>query len=89
MGRRDPGVPPGAEVLPPLVEAKLAVPRVRHGMVDRARIRLALDAGGDAALTLVAAPAGYGKTTAVRMGRGGSESRASVGDERRFDGVQR
>jgi LuxR family maltose regulon positive regulatory protein len=55
---------PGA--LPPLVEAKLAVPSVRHGVVDRPRVRRALDAGRDASLTLVAAPAGYGKTTAVR-----------------------
>jgi ATP/maltotriose-dependent transcriptional regulator MalT len=54
------------EALPPLAEAKLAVPGVRRGMVDRPRIRGALNAAGDAALTLVAAPAGYGKTTAVR-----------------------
>jgi LuxR family maltose regulon positive regulatory protein len=36
-------------------------------MVDRPRIRRVLDAGSDAVLTLVAAPAGYGKTTAVRL----------------------
>jgi LuxR family maltose regulon positive regulatory protein len=51
---------------PPLVEAKLAIPSVRHGVVDRPRVRRVLDAGGAASLTLVAAPAGYGKTTAVR-----------------------
>jgi ATP/maltotriose-dependent transcriptional regulator MalT len=56
----------GAGALPPLAEAKLAVPSLRHGVVDRPRVRRALDAGRDAALTLVAAPAGYGKTTAVR-----------------------
>jgi LuxR family maltose regulon positive regulatory protein len=39
---------------------------VRRGVVNRPRIGRALDAGGDAALTLVAASAGYGKTTAVR-----------------------
>jgi LuxR family maltose regulon positive regulatory protein len=50
----------------PLVEAKLAVPRVRHEVVNRPRIRQALDAGRAVSLTLVAAPAGYGKTTAVR-----------------------
>lgn len=54
------------DVLPPLAEAKLAAPRERTGMVERPRIAKALEAGGDAALTLVAAPAGYGKTTAVR-----------------------
>jgi LuxR family maltose regulon positive regulatory protein len=51
---------------PRLVEAKLAVPSVRRGVVERPRILRALEAGHDAALTLVAAPAGYGKTTAVR-----------------------
>jgi LuxR family maltose regulon positive regulatory protein len=50
----------------PLVQAKLAVPSVRHGVVDRPRVSRALDAGRAVSLTLVAAPAGYGKTTAVR-----------------------
>ncbi len=56
----------GAGAPPPLVEAKLAVPSMRHGVVDRPRVRRALDAGRDVSLTLVAAPAGYGKTTAAR-----------------------
>ena len=50
---------------PPLAEAKLAAPRPRAGIVDRARLRAALDAGAGTRLTLVAAPAGSGKTTAV------------------------
>jgi len=50
----------------PLAEAKLAAPRLRPELVDRPRIVQALDAAENAALTLVAAPAGYGKTTAVR-----------------------
>ena len=41
----------GAAPLSLLVEAKLAVPSVRHGLVDRPRVRRALDAGGDAQLT--------------------------------------
>ncbi len=49
----------------PLVEAKLAAPVVRREAVDRPRIQQALDAGRHAALTVVAAPAGFGKTTAV------------------------
>jgi LuxR family transcriptional regulator, maltose regulon positive regulatory protein len=53
----------------PLAEAKLAVPASRRH-VDRPRIRQALDDGREAALTLVAAPAGYGKTTAVRAWSG-------------------
>ena len=55
-----------ADASPPLAEAKLAPPRPRAGIVHRQRVMRALDAGTDAALTLVAAPPGYGKTTAVR-----------------------
>ena len=51
---------------PPLAEAKLLPPRQRAELVDRPRVLRALEAGHGAALTLVAAPAGYGKTTAVR-----------------------
>ena len=50
----------------PLAAAKLAPPRPRAELVERPRLARALDAGQGAALTLVAAPAGYGKTTAVR-----------------------
>ncbi len=57
-------VPEPEEALPPLVEAKLSAPRVPHGLIDRPRIRHALEA--EALLTLVGAPPGYGKTTAVR-----------------------
>ncbi len=49
----------------PLAEAKLSPPRQRRGIVDRRHVCRILDAGEDAELTLVAAPAGYGKTTAV------------------------
>jgi LuxR family maltose regulon positive regulatory protein len=52
--------------VPPLAEAKLAAPRARAAMVRRPRLEQALETGTDATLTLVAAPAGYGKTTAVR-----------------------
>jgi LuxR family maltose regulon positive regulatory protein len=55
-----------ADELPPLVESKLAAPRQRAGMVRRPRVMHVLDRGAEAALTLVAAPPGYGKTTAVR-----------------------
>ena len=56
----------GAASAPLLAEAKLAAPRIRGELVPRPRIMRALDDAQDAALTLVAAPAGYGKTTAVR-----------------------
>jgi LuxR family maltose regulon positive regulatory protein len=58
--------PRSAERSPPLAEAKLAAPRLRPELIRRPRVEQALDAGEGAALTLVAAPAGYGKTTAVR-----------------------
>src|SRR5690242_18163609 len=49
-----------------LIETKLTPPRLRPGTVERDRVMRTLDAGVDAALTLVAAPPGFGKTTAVR-----------------------
>jgi len=54
------------DAAPLLVEAKLEPPRVPRGVVERAHAWAALDAGGDAVLTLLAAPPGYGKTIAVR-----------------------
>jgi ATP/maltotriose-dependent transcriptional regulator MalT len=47
----------------PLLTTKLHVPRRRRGLVARPRLSERLDRGGDAALTLVSAPAGFGKTT--------------------------
>jgi len=55
-----------ADLAPPLIEAKLAMPSLRRDLVARPRLDRALDADGDAVLTLVSAPAGYGKTTSVR-----------------------
>lgn len=50
----------------PLAEAKLAPPVLRPDTIDRPRLHRALDADGRPALGLVVAPAGYGKTIAVR-----------------------
>lgn len=47
----------------PLLETKLFLPRPRRGVVARARLRERLDRGTEGKLTLVAAPAGFGKTT--------------------------
>ncbi|MGY1811054.1 LuxR C-terminal-related transcriptional regulator [Blastococcus sp. SYSU D00669] len=47
----------------PLLTTKLHVPRRRRGLVARPRLNERLDGSGDAALTLVSAPAGFGKTT--------------------------
>ncbi|MET0160463.1 MAG: hypothetical protein ABW279_13355, partial [Acidimicrobiales bacterium] len=47
----------------PLLETKFHVPRRRQGLVTRSRLSERLGRGGEAALTLVSAPAGFGKTT--------------------------
>ena len=46
-----------------LLETKLYVPRSRHGLVQRPRLNDRLDRGTASKLTLVSAPAGFGKTT--------------------------
>jgi LuxR family maltose regulon positive regulatory protein len=47
----------------PLLATKLYLPRPRRALVPRPRLRARLDHGAAGALTLVAAPAGCGKTT--------------------------
>src|SRR5438067_8200964 len=47
----------------PLLETKLYVPRPRRRLVPRPRLRERLDRGTESKLTLVSAPAGFGKTT--------------------------
>src|SRR5215210_1765074 len=47
----------------PLLETKLYVPRPRRGVVPRPRLSERLEQGTEAKLTLVSAPAGFGKTT--------------------------
>ena len=46
--------------------ARLAPPRVRPGIVERGRIFRRLETGWSASLTLVVAPAGYGKSVAAK-----------------------
>jgi ATP/maltotriose-dependent transcriptional regulator MalT/DNA-binding SARP family transcriptional activator len=46
-----------------LLETKLYVPRARRGLVPRPRLSERLDRGTASKLTLVSAPAGFGKTT--------------------------
>ena len=50
---------------PPLLATKLFVPRPRRTLIPRARLNERLTATLAAPVTLVAAPAGFGKTTAV------------------------
>jgi LuxR family maltose regulon positive regulatory protein len=47
----------------PLLETKLHVPRWRRNLVARRRLSEHLSRGAESALTLVSAPAGFGKTT--------------------------
>jgi LuxR family transcriptional regulator, maltose regulon positive regulatory protein len=58
------GVPPeGSLGAGLLLETKFYVPRARGGLVARGRLRERLDRGAASKLTLVSAPAGFGKTT--------------------------
>jgi LuxR family maltose regulon positive regulatory protein len=47
----------------PLLETKLYVPKLRRGLVARPRLSERLSRGAESKLTLVSAPAGFGKTT--------------------------
>ena len=47
----------------PLIATKLNFPVLRSRVVERPRLRALLDRGKDARLTLISAPAGFGKTT--------------------------
>ena len=49
----------------PLLETKVHVPRRRRGLVARPRLLERLNRGTEAALTLVSAPTGFGKTTVL------------------------
>ena len=68
MSSRDPsdrgaGPAPVVGSVDPFLEAKLHWPRVRDGWVDRRRLIDLFDRATRRPVTLVAAPAGYGKTT--------------------------
>src|SRR3712207_430776 len=62
-----PGPGPSREVVSvgPLLTTKLHAPRRRRGLVARPRLIERLSRGDEAALTLVSAPAGFGKTTVL------------------------
>jgi LuxR family maltose regulon positive regulatory protein len=53
------------DVGPPLLETKLRPPDPRSGLVARPELMERLDAAAERRLTLVSAPAGWGKTTLV------------------------
>ncbi len=58
-----PPAAPGSAVPAALLETKFYVPRSRRPLVPRPRLRERLDRGTASTLTLVSAPAGFGKTT--------------------------
>jgi LuxR family maltose regulon positive regulatory protein len=47
----------------PLVETKLYIPKLRRSLVARPRLSGRLSRGAESRLTLISAPAGFGKTT--------------------------
>ena len=53
----------------PLLVTKVSLPRLRHILVPRNKVLRQLSQGMQDGhlLTLVSAPAGYGKTTTIRM----------------------
>ncbi len=53
----------GLAISSPLLETKLNIPAPRRGLVARPGLRERLSAGAESTLTLVSAPAGFGKTT--------------------------
>lgn len=63
----------------PLLETKLRVPRRRQGWVPRPRLVERLDRGVGSALTLVSAPAGFGKTTLLTEWLAGWTAGAGAG----------
>jgi LuxR family maltose regulon positive regulatory protein len=68
---------------PILLQTKLHRPRVPHDLVERVRLLEWLDKGIEIPLTLVCAPAGYGKTTLIctwleRMAAGRGEEAAPL-----------
>jgi len=62
-GRGDGGPPPQSAPEGPLLLTKLCAPQVRSGHVRRPRLLARLNRGVEGKLTLVSAPAGFGKTT--------------------------
>jgi LuxR family maltose regulon positive regulatory protein len=61
----------------PLLQTKLYIPPIRRELVSRPRLVERLDAGMDRKLTLVSAPAGFGKTTLISEWLAGCQQRAA------------
>lgn len=57
--------PPSPSPAPLLLVSKLSPPRLHNDLLDRPRLFALLDAARESPLTLLSAPAGFGKTTLV------------------------
>lgn len=69
-----------AETGPPLLETKLFVPELRSGLVSRPRLVQMMQDGADRRLTLVSAPAGFGKSTLLAEWLAAdTDARSSIG----------
>ncbi len=64
---------------PVLVTTKLTAPRVRDEMVPRGRLLERLESGAGAGLTLVACPAGFGKTSLLASWQAAEADRTPIG----------
>jgi LuxR family transcriptional regulator, maltose regulon positive regulatory protein len=73
--------PPVANALP-LLTTKLALPTARANLVPRPRLIARLVGGSAGALTLIAAPAGFGKTTLLTSWLRQNDERGRTNDER-------
>ncbi len=62
----------------PLVATKVFIPPVRRSLVARSRLSERLDRGAESRLTLISAPAGFGKTTLLSawLATAGAEQRS-------------
>lgn len=73
------GQPSGQSgAISPLLEMKLYIPKRRPSLVPRARLIDRLDHGAEGQLTLVSAPAGFGKTTLLAQWLGGTSERLAA-----------
>ena len=67
-----------------LLTTKLYIPQARSNLVARARLMERLSDGVDRKLTLISAPAGFGKTTLLSAWRIASPNPAGVHRKRRL-----
>src|SRR5262245_22463157 len=71
----------GKRHMPDLLRTKLAPPRLRAALVPREALLARLDDGLERKLTMLSAPAGFGKTTLVRQWLARNDERRTMNDE--------